>query len=216
MIGEGGGPPKLLYLIDDERTCWPLLEGDINNDDDNATTTMMGVGGPPTLDPSLTVGNQEDLLDPSSLSNQQRSTIPNVRVGAFSVTHTTQRQSGDDPSLVVSDRGQVEIHWVDSDNTLIADVEHDSIIHVPEATLVVERDEQVYIATPIEPRRRIQCFLGVMFLIVTASSVAISQRKPVPPGIATPTLPSATCVTDPVCGATFDMWIVISGSSIAK
>ena len=114
-----------------------------------------------------------------------------------------QRQRGDDSSLFVSDRGQVGIHWVDSDDTLVADVKRDSIIHVPEATLVVERDE-VYIATTIEPRWRFQCFLGVMFLIMTASSVAISQRKSAPPVIATPTLPSATCVTDPACGATFD------------
>ena len=204
----GGGTPTLSYLIDDERTRWPLLEGDDNNDEDNATTTTMGVGGPPTLDPSLILdcGNQEYLLDPSSLSNQQRSTILNARVGAFSVTPTPQRQRVDDPSLVVCDRGQVGIHWVDSDDTLVADVERDSIIHVPDAILVVERDEEVYIATTIEPRRRFQCFLGVMFLIVTASSVAISQRKSAPPVIATPTLPSATCVTDPACGATFDTW----------
>jgi len=42
-----------------------------------------------------------------------------------------QRQRGDDSSLFVSDRGQVGIHWVDSDDTLVADVKRDSIIHVP-------------------------------------------------------------------------------------
>jgi hypothetical protein len=96
---------------------------------------------------------------------------------------------------------------VDDNASVVFDtVERDLVFHVPEATLVEDKDEEIYLATPIEPtpppepsrpwwkQRRIQCLLGAMFLIVVALSIGISQlidkvffgAEPVPPISAAP------------------------------
>ena len=72
------------------------------------------------------------------------------------------------------------------DIVLEADVERDFTIHIPEATLVVERDEEVvFIATPVDPAtppepsvpwwkdRRTK--FGEIIIILAALSIAISQ-----------------------------------------
>jgi hypothetical protein len=83
-----------------------------------------------------------------------------------------------------------------SDIVLEADVERDVTIHIPEATLVVERDEEeVYIATPVEPAtppepsvpwwKHRRAKFGEIIIILVAFSIAISQlldkNEPVAP-----------------------------------
>jgi hypothetical protein len=118
--------------------------------------------------------------------------------------------------------------------------ERDSIIVVPEATLV--RDSEVFIATQVEPikpalpwlkQRHMIFLIGALVVIVIASSIAFALRpkedgnteapeaqdifvvnSPVPSFSMAPSSidlsHGATCQMDPDCGATLETWTGIS------
>jgi hypothetical protein len=60
--------------------------------------------------------NQEGLLDPSSLSDQQHPTASNVQVGTISISPTPQ--GGNRPSLAGSDQGRVDVPILTTEETM--------------------------------------------------------------------------------------------------